>query len=269
MMGSNQRPNIRGHEVVRLLATHDALSFFALQALLRPAISARRLREVLGRLTKSRMVRRRLFRMTEGSAAYYEIAEPARSELGIQPVHSSLLSHNDSCSFVASLLSEEFPGARLFREHSIPRDEELRVAMQYETKTHDSLPDILIELPTPHKSRKVLIAVEIERSNKSTTRTLKKLTKYAYRTRLDGVFYVSEDQAVLDAINARYRQSTHAESIRIGHYRDNFLITGRCPTRHRLAFTDVSNSAGKPVSLTEWIRTLTSTEKDDRRDFAF
>lgn len=269
MMESTQRPNVRGKEVLRLLTTHEALSFGALQALMRPAISARRLRDVLGRLSKSRLIRQRLFKLNDGSASFYEIAEPFRSEIGISPIHSSLLTHNDSCSFTASLLMEEFPEARLFREHCIPRNDELREAMQYERKTPDSLPDILIALPTTHRTRKAMIAVEIERSKKSTARMLKKIRKYAFRTRLDGVFYVSEDQAVLEAINARYRQSTHAESNRIGHYRDHFLITGKCPTRQNLAFMDVSNSAGKPVSLIDWIRTLITVEKDDRRDATF
>jgi len=269
MMESAQRPNVRGKEVLRLLTTHEALSFGALQALMKPAISTRRLRDVLGRLIKTSLVRQPLFNQNSGTESFYEISEPFRSELGISPIHSSLLTHNDSCSFTASLLMEEFPEARLFREHSIPRDEDLREAMQYERKTPDSLPDILIALPTTHKTRKALIAIEIERSKKSTTRMLKKIRKYAFRTRLDGVFYVSEDQAVLEAITTRYRQSTHAESNRIGHYRDHFLITGKCPTRQNLAFKNVHNSAGKPVSLTDWIRTLINVEKDDRRDFAF
>lgn len=269
MMTEITKPNVRSSAVLRLLTIHEALSLETLRALLNPEISTRRLRDVLGRLEKAHLVRRRRFNLDKGWTTFFEIAEPHRSNLGITPVHSALLTHNDSCALVASLLASEFPEARLIREFAIPRDEELASAMLYERKTPDSLPDILISLPTGQKNRNALIAVEIERSKKSAKRMRKKLRKYAFRTRLDGVVYVSEDPAVLTATAHHYQESTSSKSRRIGHYRDHFLITARCPTRQCLTFTDVSNSAGIPVSLTDWIRTLASISKDDRRDITF
>lgn len=254
---------------MRLLVRHEALSFGALRALMVPVISEKRLRDVLSRLIKRHLVRRRLFSLFGGSAVFFEIAEPFRSGLNIAPVHSSLLIHNDSCSLAVELLGREFPAASFVREHAIPRDEVLRTVMKFKKDTRDMLPDILMILPSKTGQEPIYIAVEIERSVKSVKRLVKKFSKYALRTKLDGVIYLSEDDGVLTTLSDRYQTDIAPTGQRVRHYKDHFFLTARCPTKHVFDLGNLRNSVNTPVSLRQWIHLLTTTPMLKRREIAF
>ncbi len=268
-MISPKRPNVRGAELMRLLGRHEALSFGALQVLMVPAISEKRLRDVLSRLIKRRLVRRRLFNLLGGSAVFFEIAEPFRSSLGIAPVHSSLLIHNESCSLAVELLSRKFPAARFVRERAIPRNEVLRTVMKFKKGTYDTLPDVLMILPSETGPEPIYIAVEIERSIKSVKRLVKKFSKYAIRTKLDGVIYLSEDDGVLTSLAGRYQADIVPTGLRVKHYKDHFFLTASCPTKQVFELGNLRNSVNASVSLSRWMHLLRTTPMLKRREIAF
>lgn len=268
-MTAATRPNIRGEQVIRLLTIHGALSFGALRRILNPPITEKRLRDVLARLVKSGLIRRRLIHQNGGSASYYDIAEPQRSDLCLPTVHSFLLTHNDLCALAVELLRKSFPEASYVREHDIPRTKEHRNVMKYENGTRDALPDVLMVVPPHASGGATYIAVEIERSTKSTKRLLKKFSKYGTRTLLDGVLYLSEDVRVLSALASRYQLSAAHRSLRVRHYKDHFFMVAGCPTKQLLEFSNPRTSLNRPVSLHSWIHTLVSTPMSKRRDAAF
>lgn len=268
-MISPKRPNVRGAELMRLLVKHEALSFGALRALMAPPISEKRLRDVLSRLVKRRLVRRRLFNLFGGSAVFFEIAEPFRSDLGIASVHSSLLIHNESCSLAVEFLGREFPSARFIREHAIPRDEVLRTVMKFKRGAYDTLPDVLMILPSETGPEPIYIAVEIERSVKSVKRLVKKFSKYALRTKLDGVIYLSEDEGVLTTLSGRYQSDIAPAGLRVRHYKDHFFLTASCPTKQVFDLGNLRNSVNTPVSIKRWMHLLKTTPMLKRREIAF
>jgi hypothetical protein len=268
-MISTKRPNVRGAELIRLLVRHEALSFGGLQTLMVPTITEKRLRDVLARLIKRRLVRRRLFNLFGGSAVFFEIAEPIRSDLHIASVHSSLLIHNESCSLAVERLGREFPFARFVREHAIPRDEVLRTVMKFKKGTYDTLPDVLMILPSETGPEPIYIAVEIERSIKSVKRLVKKFSKFALRTKLDGVIYLSEDEGVLTTLSDRYQTDIAPSGLRVKHYRDHFFLTASCPTKQVFELGNLRNSVNTPVSLKHWAQLLATTPMLKRREKAF
>jgi hypothetical protein len=268
-MSESPIPCSRSDAVVRLLGAHEALSFGALRTLIVPAISEKRLRTVLTRLIAGRVVKRRLFNLCGGRASYFEVADPLRSDRGIGTVHNSLLMHNDLCAFAAETLQRMFPGAVCVREHAIPTCAQLRSVMRYKPKSRDSLPDILLVLPAQPGGCAAFVAVEIERSVKSSKRLLKKFHKYASRTSLDGVLYLSEDEGVLTALRQRYQSEVAGQARRVGHYKNHFLLTAACPTKQRLEIAQARTSSNSAMSLTEWMRVLTSVKLPDRRDEHF
>jgi hypothetical protein len=268
-MISTKRPNVRGAELMRLLVKHEALSFGGLQTLMAPTITEKRLRDVLARLIKRRLVRRRLFNLFGGSAVFFEIAEPIRSDLHIASVHSSLLIHNESCSLSVERLGRGFPSARFVREHAIPRDEVLRTVMKFKKGTYDTLPDVLMILPSETGPEPIYIAVEIERSVKSVKRLVRKFSKFALRTKLDGVIYLSEDEGVLTTLAARYQKDIAPSGLRVKHYRDHFFLTASCPTKQVFELENLRNSVNAPVSLKDWMRLLATTPMLKRRENAF
>jgi hypothetical protein len=253
-------------EVIRLLGKHEALSFGALQALLSPPITEKRLRNLLSVLVKEGSVRRRLFHLCDGKASFFELTDPLRSDRGIGAVHNSLLMHNDLCAFAVETLERAFPAAICAREYEIPRSATLRKVMKYQVGTRDSLPDILLVLPGQAEGAPVFIAVEVERSIKSSKRLLKKFGKYASRTGLDGVLYLSEEERVLATLRRRYLDDVAGRARRIGHYKEHFLVTAGCPTKQVLEFKNPRNSADAPVSLHGWMQGLASVPLLQRRD---
>jgi hypothetical protein len=255
----------RADEVIRLLAAHEALSFGALKALLVPEISEKRLRRVVSALVNEGVIRRRLFHLSGGKAVFFELADPLRSDRGIGSVHNSLLIHNDLCAFTVETLQRMLPEAICVREYAIPRSATLRGVMKYQEKSRDSLPDILLALPAETGGQPAFIAVEIERSVKSSKRLLKKFTKYASQTRLDGVLYLSDDDRVLSVLRQRYREQAAGRARRVGHYRDLFFLTASCPSKQFLGFKNPFNLANAPVSLEAWMRFLSGVPLLERQ----
>jgi hypothetical protein len=259
----------RAEEILKLLVTHEALSFPALRALMPNPVSDSRLRKLLDGLVREGSVRKRLFKLSTGHFAFFEPGEHPGQNSGPGSIHSSRLIHNDLCAFAAETLRRQYPTSVCVREHEIPRHEKLREVMRYLPGSRDSLPDLLLLVPTDHPSGPVFVAVEIERSAKSSKRIQQKLYKYAARTRLDGVIYLSEEPRVLATMRLRYSKDIASRARRVSHYRTHFLITAHCPTKHLLDFANARNSMDAPVSLADWMRLLSTKSMSDRRDLVF
>ncbi len=268
-MTTKKRAAPRCGEVVQLLTTHQALSSGTIRVLLNPPVSRRRTLDILATLTKDGTIFKRSFRMFGGHSVFYELSTPLRAQLNLPRVYSANLVHSDFCAVAHEILRRRFPSARFSREHAIGRDPELRRVMAYQFDAPDSLPDILMSVPTADASRPIHIAVEIERMAKSELRLLRKFSKYAMRTHLDAVIYLSEDPGLLKLLRRFYQSRIIKDARRIAHYPNNFMLTGACPTRRHFELTNLQNSEGKLVLLAEWIQKLAETPPLLRRDSAF
>lgn len=261
--------NVRGNEVIRLLAVHEALSFGAIRRLIEPPMTEKRLHCAIRALVEKRIVARRPFALYGGTAMFYEIAEPFRGDLNIGKVHATMLMHNDIGGLTIEALRREFPSAQFVTERYIPKNAHLRNVMRYHGGARDALPDILMVLPGRDGRRDTYIALEIERFSKCTKRLLHKLGRYGARTVIDGVAYLAPDNNILKAVTDRYQIMIANKATRIRHYKDHFLVTCQHPTKKTLEFKDPRNAAGEPVSLIDWIHKLSSTQMSERSDRAW
>lgn len=268
-MTRKSRSAPRCAEVIRLLEKHSALSSGSIRLLLDPPLSRRRVLDILGTLGKRGVVHKRISRMFGGHAVFYELSSMHRVQLGIPRVYWGTLVHNDYCSLVHAYLERMFPRARLIREHAIRSEESVAKVMQFDQDYPDAIPDILLVYPSTNPKRPIYIAIEIERMAKSEIRLLRKFSKYASGTMLDGVIYLSEDASLLRLLRRFYQTKIAPEALRVVHYPNHFLLTGSCPTRRNFRITDLRNSEDISVSLTSWMQKLASTEYDLRRDAAF
>ncbi len=141
--------------------------------------------------------------------------------------------------------------------------------MKFKKGTYDTLPDVLMILPSETGPEPTYIAVEVERSVKSVKRLAKKFSKYALRTKLDGVIYLSEDDNVLRTLSDRYQTDIAPTGLRVRHYKDHFLLTASCPTKQVFDLGNLRNSLNAPVSLNRWMHLLTTTPMLKRREIAF
>lgn len=268
-MTTNTLINVRGDEVLRLLATHEALSFGALRSLTEPPITEKKLRLALSRLSKKQIITRRRFDQFGGTAMFYEIAEPFRSDLNLGKVHSSMLMHNDVCALTVETLRRVFRHTSFVTEFKIPKDPSLVHVMKYQKGVRDSLPDILMVIPDKTAQRSTFIAFEIERFTKSTKRLMRKLRRYGAGTLLDGVVYLAPERNILRVVADRYKLVVAEKAARIRHYKEHFLVTAGHPTKQMLGFKDPQNALGEAISLIDWIHRLSSTSMSERSDRAF
>jgi hypothetical protein len=268
-MSGKPRPNDRSKSILRLLTTHQALSFSALKHLMKPEPTGKQLQEALSVLKKRKVVERMHFGYF-ASASYYRIAEPFASTLGIRQIHWSNLIHNDACALTTELLRAQFPDAQFIPESRVSKCEQLRSVLGFCDGMKDVLPDVLMVLPSPEPSKRPThIALEIERTVKSSKRIKHKLKHYGARTRLDGMAYLAPDAGVLSVINTHYRTLVSNQASRISHYKYHFMLTALYPTTRNLEIRETRNSNEEPVSIERWIQKLRTTEMSERSDSAF
>ena len=268
-MKKKAKPAPRCAEVLELLKKHSALSSGSIRLLLGRTLSRRRVLDILDSLHRQGIIHKRTLKTFGGHAVFYELSAGHRLDLGIPRVYWGTLPHNDYCSLVHGYLERNFPNATFFREHAIGHHEHLREVMAFEQSVPDAIPDILMCHPADDSAKSIYVAIEVERMAKSEIRILHKFSKYAMRTNLDGVIYLSEDASLLRLLRSFYQTRIATEARRTAHYSKHFLLTGDCPTRSNFKITDLQNSDGVSVSISEWMQKLTSTPSLQRRDSMF
>jgi hypothetical protein len=279
---SSQAPGSRSKQILKLLAEHGPLSSRTLQIILQPAIQSRRLRDSLKRLSDRGYISRRYDRIFGGAGCVYQITRDqdhwpaihqqlgnADSEVFEQIYFSHReLHHMQSCAIWAEALRQWLPEAAVKRDHVYSRDQALLKDLML--KDSDStLPDILLIVPTENPRVQVRVAVEIERTRKTERRLAQKLSKFAAKSCLDGVIYISESDRILDVIRAIYSSRLMKKALRISHYGQHFLMLSRGEKTQDGADLKMANATLGNMTLKTWLAELIAKSCNYRRDAAF
>jgi hypothetical protein len=115
----------------------------------------------------------------------------------------------------------------------------------------------------------VYIAVEIERNPKSKDRLVNKLRKYAAETRLDGVIYICETDALSERLRSVYNSIVLERALRIRQYGKNFILftDGTLDPVTKTPF--LFNADLDSIALNSWTNSLLKTKCVDRRNTHF
>lgn len=281
-MSGNIKPHERGPQLLRILGSHGPLSIRGLSAIVSPPIARRKLRESLKRLEAKKYVTRLNDKVFGGSGIFYRlnndrlILKEITSELGLPENEFDMLGirhpellHTESCAVLAHRLQQQFPKALVIRDLYFSRYPEIQNILLASEDEYEKRPDILIFCKTSDGLKEIVVAVEIERTQKSEKRLYEKLKKYAVGTTLDGVIYFCLDDSIANTLRQIYQSQVLKQALRVNQYGDNFLLLGHNSSAQFHTLHDVTNSAGKNVAVDMWITHLCSTSIHDRRDVSF
>ena len=269
----------RSKEILSLLSLYGPLSSRTLMNLMTPAIKERRLLDSLARLKRKEFIQSRFEKVFAGTGTFYQItqAEDARSmvskilncnaEYLKQPQFSYReLLHSQSCAVWCHYLKRVIPSVRIVRDYEFKNCEQSKAILQWSDKQSDLSPDLLLLLPNTKTQESVTIAVEIEKSRKSDERLLKKISKFANSSLVDGVIYLCDTDYLAEVVRQIYKSRVLYSAHRIKQYANNFFMFSNSLDEQKYDSLNLYNAALKNVSLLTWTSYLTKTYCNKRRD---
>ncbi|MGE4131960.1 MAG: hypothetical protein AB7F86_10000 [Bdellovibrionales bacterium] len=180
--------------------------------------------------------------------------------------HNRNWMHDEICELLIHQFQSAFPTVSVIREKAFGKSELARNIMMVKHDDLDFRPDFLMIFSEGVESRPVSIAVELERTRKSDQRLVRKLRKYAMKTRVDGIVYICRTDRLADTIRLLFKDKQLENSGRIGHYGQNFILFTDAENSTDIFSEQLYNTLGEHISLKEWLNYLRLTTPDERRD---
>lgn len=109
----------------------------------------------------------------------------------------------------------------------------------------------------------------MERSLKSRERLMRKLRKYSEETRIDGLIYICDSDDISATLRSVYGAGVLRQSLRVGHYSENFILFSDGIARRGERTPRVFNASLESVDLAHWMSSMRSISMLDRRDGNF
>jgi hypothetical protein len=269
-------------QVFKILKEHGPLSIRGIEACIEPPIKRKKLREVLNRLHKRGLLRKRFDKTLGGAGVSYQIAQdPAtRAIIGelisVDPItlhqpyyRPRTFVHSEGCAVWFEIFQRLFPEHRIVREHEISSDEIASRLLLLKGEEDDLKPDFILLAPSTADGRTISVAVEIEQTGKSQKRLVRKLKKYTTQTLLDGLIYICDSHAMSERLRQIYRSKVLEQAMRVKHYGNNFFLFSDGVLAANGCEPIMVNSLLDDVSVINWMQTLISTKYRHRRDMKF
>ncbi len=230
----------RSWEVVRLLHLYALTPLFIIQHLIQIDTKCEKLRGVLLRLLKKNFISKCVRKLTALREIYYQ---KTSCEITLKLVAKSMK------VYVNELKLPYFKRAKL-------------LLLSFQEK--DIYPDLLLVFPKKDINPSVGVAVEIERTRKSSKRLLKKISKYTNRTLIDGVLYVCEKENISSIIMGIYKSKVMLKSYRIQHYEKNFLALFYSICANKTPNDEMFNGDSKSILFPNWMKYLREVSHHER-----
>ena len=284
MIDKDKNPNVaytRSREVMRLLSLYGPLHLSTIQHLIQPDIQREKLREVLLRLLRKDFISKRVEKLGAQGAIYYQITSceitlklvakfmnASIDELRQPYFRRAELLHSQFCAIWADKLKRLYPNALIVPDYKMAQNNEAKKLLQLSFQEKDIYPDLLLVFPKKDIKPSVGIAVEIERTRKSSKRLLKKISKYTNRTLIDGVLYVCEKENISSIIMGIYKSKVMPKSYRIQHYEKNFFMFSYSICIDKIPNDEMFNGDSKSVLFPNWIKYLREVSHYEREDIS-
>lgn len=281
-MSKQVLPFVRQKQILSTLYEHGPLSIRALQRILEPPITLRRLQDATKRLRKSGLIARRFNSLPLNASNFFHLAqhELARKVLAemlnkhpdqiLQPYfRNQELHHSELCAIWAARFKKLFPDCRIVRDFKLIHDELAQNILLGSKKEMEVKPDLFVQFPRANDNGYISIALEIERTRKTKVRLRQKVSTYALKTRLDGVIYLCDNNAIVESVRHIYLDPKSTSYIRVGHFKKNFIMFSKDEIPAFGEEPKMYNAELENTSLKNWINFLASTKFNFRRDHNF
>lgn len=273
-------PFHRRKEVLELFLKHGPLSLNGLEALLSKKTTRRSLEICIrGLRLAGHLISRSDTGQSHNSRNFYEITpfKHKRDEISKlldkdvstyyrAIVRKEQLKHSEDCALWMNRFSHLFPKATILNEYQLAKNPIAARKLLSGAADLELRPDLLILEPRANGNGYVGVAVEVEYHLKSETRVVQKLKRFANKTLLDGVLYVSQMSAILEKVRLIYESKVLQRAMRINQYGRNFYLFTEENVSTQNTEPKTYNSSLETISLSKWLRHLSQTETLLRRD---
>lgn len=274
--------NVRAKEILTLLKNHGPLTFKAISLLVEPPMAKRKLEMALARLKNNHLIEVRNEKLLGQKCLIYQAPqfENSRERAAkllschkdefLQPYfrYRELL-HNDGCAILGHKLRKMFPDSKIIRDFQLYTDPTVSNVLLTSPLDRDLKPDLVLHYPRTDSFRSITVVFELEKTHKDHRRLAQKIIKYSAKSRVDGIIYLCDTEGIATAIRGTYKDNALHRALRISHYGSHFLLFANAKHIHIDAIENVHNFDGKPVCLKQWIHTLRSTDRTERRESGF
>ncbi|MBL7716357.1 MAG: hypothetical protein JNL01_12900 [Bdellovibrionales bacterium] len=267
----------RGQQILWMLFNHGPLLPTTLRAVIEPMMSKRKLNIAIARLRKLGLVRNRHSSTPKSSQRYIELTqkEPAKDvlvkvlkvsedELKRIPGSTEALEHWQECVIWAKHFKTIFPNAQVFHDFQMWRSDKIREMLKIDKNEEiHTYPDLLIAFEC-NVGNYCTIAIEVERTQKSGSRIIRKLRGLAIASEIDGVLYICRGTHVADNVKRIYRTHVLPHAHRVERYADQFLLISDGSVDRDLGTIRTFDLKGSGINLVCWSMNL-RRKKDDER----
>lgn len=271
----------RSEQVLRLLVKHGPLSARGLEVIVSPKISRKCLLELLGRLQKIGLVGKRNGAAFDKGCAIFHLVDNesirrrVMEVLGLSPDHlirhfnGGEILHNESCAFWAENFARLVPDAMILRDHEFASHSIAKERLILGEKNgRDAYPDILLIVNAITHQRPIVLAIEIERTLKSSKRLEWKLKKISTETTVDGLIYICDKYEISQKLAVIFKSKTVQDANRIAAFHNHFLLFSMGELEED-GSPKLQNSAQELVRFFFWLKRLQEIDDRSRRDHMF
>ena len=267
----------RGQQILRLLFDHGPLYPTTLRAVIEPVMSKRKLSGAIARLKKLGLVRNRHSSVPKNAQNYIDLSqkEPAKSvlmkvlnasadELKLIPGGTEALEHWQECVIWSKHFKAIFPDAQVFHDFQMWRSDKIREMLKIDKHQEvHAYPDLLITFERSDGTY-CTIAIEVERTQKSGARIIRKLRSLAIASEIDGVLYICRGTHVAENVMRIYRAYVLPHAHRVERYADRFLLISDGSVDHNEGTIKTSDLKGSGINFVGWSMSLRSKKDDER-----
>jgi hypothetical protein len=235
-MNSDQIIGPRGKQVLRLLHEYGPLTNLTLRSILRPAMPRRKVNMVLRRLMTAKLIRSRYSALPRCTARYVELAtnrkavamlpsllSSSQDTVVIMPGGTDDMEHAQECTLWAARLSAAIPGIKITRDFRCHLDRSILHALRLTPNSHRSLiPDLIAQVSTD--AGDLTFAIEIERTEKSAIRSIRKLRRLAIGSEVDGVIYITRSSRIAAKLRKIFLDYVLPHCPHLSSFRNEYFV---------------------------------------------
>ncbi len=231
-------------EILSLLARYGVMDRSSIAELMTQKVTKRWLRQVLGNLASSGLIKKGSLQIGGSPCHYWLLATDDKaieqvSELTGIPInqfrnkstHWSQYPHETNCTKVQASIERKLPYVWVLREAS----GEFRLLPEHlmteKVREAGYLPDLCLGVPIVDSNSELdkdayrWIAVEVDRSHRSSNRLAARLNTYTRHTSFSGLLYFVPDEASLKKIESIYTTREAKKALRIKGGSSSFLAS--------------------------------------------
>jgi hypothetical protein len=255
----------RGVQVLRLLYEHGPLTNLTLRSVLRPAMHRRKVNMVLRRLVNANLIRCRYSALPGFAARYVELAtnrtatallpsllSQCSNSVVVMPGGTDDMEHSQECTLWAMRIARALPSLKITKDFRCHLDRTILRTLKLTPNSHRSLvPDLIVQNPVGVGL--LTFAVEIERTEKSTVRSIRKLRRLAIGSEVDGVLYISKSARIRTKLSRVFSDYVLPHCSHLSSSRNEYLVTSDGQICPETGLPMLRGLDGASLDFAKWI----------------